>query len=201
MSEIDFTVANGEFVGFLGPNGAGKSTTMKILSTLLKKTSGRVIVAGYDVDHDSPSVRKSIGFAMQEVDLDDLASGRDFLVMQALLYGQSRKEARARAEELLELMGLTSAAKRKVGDLLGRNAAAYRSDRRPGAPSAAAVSGRADDRPRPSKPAGNLGALGASESGRNDYIPYDADDGRGRPAMPTHLDHRSREYRSRGHSR
>ena len=116
VSEIDFTVATGEFVGFLGPNGAGKSTTMKILSTLLKKTSGRVIVAGYD---DSPSVRKSIGFAMQEVGLDDLASGRDFLVMQALLYGQSRKEARARAEELLELMGLTSAAKRKVGTYSG----------------------------------------------------------------------------------
>ena len=119
VSEIDFTVARGEFFGFLGPNGAGKSTTMKVLSTLLKKTSGHVVVAGYDVDRDSNSVRKSIGFAMQEVGLDDLASGRDFLVMQALLYGQSRKEARSRAEELLELMGLTSAAKRKIGTYSG----------------------------------------------------------------------------------
>ena len=119
VSEIDFTVARGEFFGFLGPNGAGKSTTMKVLSTLLKKTSGHVVVAGYDVDHDSNSVRKSIGFAMQEVGLDDLATGRDFLVMQALLYGQSRKEARSRAEELLELMGLTSAAKRKIGTYSG----------------------------------------------------------------------------------
>ena len=119
VSEIDFTVARGEFFGFLGPNGAGKSTTMKVLSTLLKKTSGHVVVAGYDVDRDSNSVRKSIGFAMQEVGLDDLATGWDFLVMQALLYGKSRREARSRAEELLELMGLTSAAKRKIGTYSG----------------------------------------------------------------------------------
>ena len=119
VSEIDFTVGRGEFFGFLGPNGAGKSTTMKVLSTLLKKTSGHVVVAGYDVDHDAASVRKNIGFAMQEVGLDDLATGRDFLVMQALLYGQSRKVARSRAEELLELMGLTSAAKRKIGTYSG----------------------------------------------------------------------------------
>ena len=77
LSEIDFTVSKGEFFGFLGPNAAGKSTTMKVLSTLLKKTTGRVIVAGYDGDRDSTSVRRSIGFAMQEVGLDDLATGRN----------------------------------------------------------------------------------------------------------------------------
>ena len=99
---IDFTVARGEFFGFLGPNGAGKTTTMKILSTLLKKTSGRVVIAGYDVDHDPKSVRRAIGFAMQEVGLDDLSTGRDFLVLQGLLYGLSRAEARRRGEELLD---------------------------------------------------------------------------------------------------
>jgi len=103
VAGIDFTVDQGEFVGFLGPNGAGKSTTMKVLSTLLKKTSGRVVVAGHDVDRDSMEVRKSIGFAMQEVGLDDLSSGWDFLVTQGLLYGLSRKEARRRAGELLAL--------------------------------------------------------------------------------------------------
>ena len=115
VSEIDFSVDQGEFVGFLGPNGAGKSTTMKVLSSLLKKTSGHVVVGGYDVDTDAMAVRESIGFAMQEVGLDDLAKGRDFLVMQGLLYGQSRQEARDRAEELLELMGLTAAANRRIG--------------------------------------------------------------------------------------
>ena len=58
-------------MGFLGPNGAGKSTTMKILSTLLRKTSGRVVVAGHDIDHDTGAIRRSVGFAMQDVGLDD----------------------------------------------------------------------------------------------------------------------------------
>ena len=119
VSRINFTVGKGEFFGFLGPNGAGKTTTMKILSTLLRKTSGRAIVAGYDVDRDPKAVRRSIGFAMQEVGLDDLATGWDFLVLQGLLYGVSQREARHRAEELLELVGLTSVAKRKVGSYSG----------------------------------------------------------------------------------
>ena len=116
---IDFSVEKGEFVGFLGPNGAGKSTTLKVLSTLLKKTAGRVLVAGHDVDKDPMAVRRSIGFAMQEVGLDDLVSGREFLVMQGLLYKLPRREAERRAEELIELVGLTSAADRKVGSYSG----------------------------------------------------------------------------------
>ena len=119
LSGINFAVGKGEFFGFLGPNGAGKSTTIKILSTLLKKTSGRVGVAGFDVERGSQEVRKAIGFAMQEVGLDDLSSGIDFLVMQGLLYELSRKEAKARAEELLELVGLADVAKRKVGTYSG----------------------------------------------------------------------------------
>lgn len=121
LSGINFSVGRGEFFGFLGPNGAGKSTTIKILSTLLKKTSGSVGVAGFNLD-DGPStkeVRKTIGFAMQEVGLDDLSSGMDFLVMQGLLYKLSRKEAAKRAEELLELVSLTDVAKRKVGTYSG----------------------------------------------------------------------------------
>ena len=119
VSGIDFTVSQGEFFGFLGPNGAGKTTTMKILSTLLKKTSGRVIVDGYDIDHDRRGVRRTIGFAMQEVGLDDLATGWDFLVLQGLLYGLPRREARRRAGELLDLVGLVPVAKRKVGTYSG----------------------------------------------------------------------------------
>ena len=119
VSGIDFTVGRGEFLGFLGPNGAGKSTTMKILSTLLKKTSGRVLVGGHDVDRDPQAVRRSIGFAMQEVGLDDLSTGLDFLVLQGLLYGLSHLEARNRAGELLELVSLTPVAGRKVGTYSG----------------------------------------------------------------------------------
>ncbi len=121
LSGIDFSVGRGEFFGFLGPNGAGKSTTIKILSTLLKKTSGRVSVAGFDLEESSSSmrVRRAIGFAMQEVGLDDLSSGMDFLVMQGLLYKLGRREAKKRAEELLELVSLTDVAKRKVGTYSG----------------------------------------------------------------------------------
>ena len=116
---IDFSVAEGEFFGFLGPNGAGKSTTMKVLSTLLRKTSGRVRVAGFEVDSDSGEVRKRIGFAMQEVGVDDLSTGWDFLVLQGVLYGQSPRSSRARAGELLELVGLTSVADRRIATYSG----------------------------------------------------------------------------------
>ena len=119
VAGISFFVREGEFFGFLGPNGAGKSTTMKVLGTLLKKTSGTAVVGGYDVSRDSQEVRRIIGFAMQEVGLDDLASGRDFLVMQGLLYGLSRKEAASRAKELLELVALSEVANRKVGSYSG----------------------------------------------------------------------------------
>ena len=92
LSGIDFSVGRGEFFGFLEPNGAEESTTIKILSTLLKKTSRRVRVAGFDLEGSSSStkIRRAIGFAMQEVGLDDLSSRRDFLVMQGLLYKLGR---------------------------------------------------------------------------------------------------------------
>ena len=119
VAGIDFAVRAGDFFGFLGPNGAGKTTTMKILATILRKTSGAATVAGYDVDSDPKAVRRSIGFAMQEVGLDDLATGRDFLQLQGVLYGLSRREARSRADELLDLVGLTSVAGRRVGTYSG----------------------------------------------------------------------------------
>ena len=119
VAGIGFDVPREEFFGFLGPNGAGKTTTMKILATLLRKTSGTVTVGGHDVDADSKAVRRSIGFAMQEVGLDDLATGRNFLQLQGVLYGLSRREARRRADELLELVGLTHVAGQRVGTYSG----------------------------------------------------------------------------------
>lgn len=119
LAGIDFSVGRGEFFGFLGPNGAGKSTAMKILATLLKKTSGRALVGGYEVDEEPRAIRRSIGFAMQEVGLDDLSTGRDFLALQGVLYGQSMVKARRRAEELLELVGLGPVAGRRVGTYSG----------------------------------------------------------------------------------
>ena len=119
LNGITFTVARGEFFGLLGPNGAGKSTTLKILSTLLKKTSGRVVINGHEAEHDPMSIRKSIGFAMQEVGLDDLSKGTDFLILQGELYGLTNAESKRRTHELLELVGLSESAVRKIGTYSG----------------------------------------------------------------------------------
>jgi lipooligosaccharide transport system ATP-binding protein len=111
---IDLRVEPGEVYGFLGPNGAGKSTTVLMLTTLLPPTSGTATVAGYDIVHEGPQVRASIGAALQEAALDPFLTGREHLRLQAALHGLSRKERKRRGQELLERVGLEDAADRKV---------------------------------------------------------------------------------------
>jgi len=111
---IDLAVAPGEIYGFLGPNGAGKSTTVLMLATLLPPTSGTARVAGFDVVRQGPEVRKAIGAALQEAALDPLLTGREHLRLQASLQALPRPERAARADELLERVGLTDAADRRV---------------------------------------------------------------------------------------
>jgi ABC-2 type transport system ATP-binding protein len=111
---IDLRVEPGEIYGFLGPNGAGKSTTVHVLTTLLPPSTGTARVGGYDVVADGPRVRSLIGAALQEAALDPLLTGRDHLRLQATLQGIPRPERRARANALLERVGLTAAADRKV---------------------------------------------------------------------------------------
>jgi len=77
VDDITFNVEEGEFFGFLGPNGAGKSTTIKILTTLLKKTSGTVSIGGFDVDKQAPEIRKIIGVQSQETSIDGDLTGRE----------------------------------------------------------------------------------------------------------------------------
>jgi ABC-2 type transport system ATP-binding protein len=111
---IDLQVAPGEIYGFLGPNGAGKSTTVLMLTTLLPPTSGRAQVAGFDVVQEGPAVRRAIGASLQESALDPFLTGREHMSLQSALHGLGRAEARARGDELLERVGLTEAADRKV---------------------------------------------------------------------------------------
>jgi ABC-2 type transport system ATP-binding protein len=111
---INLSVAPGEIYGFLGPNGAGKSTTVHILTTLLPPTAGRATVAGFDVVREGPKVRRAIGAALQEAALDLLLTGREHLRLQCALHGIPRRERDVRAQELLERVGLTEAADRKV---------------------------------------------------------------------------------------
>jgi len=116
---ISFRVRTGEMFGILGPNGAGKSTTIGMLGTLVRPTGGRATVAGIDVAERPAAVRRLIGFAMQEVGVDDLATGRELVILHGRLHGLSRREAARRAELLLDLFGLGDAADRRMAEYSG----------------------------------------------------------------------------------
>jgi ABC-2 type transport system ATP-binding protein len=116
---IQLTVEPGEIYGFLGPNGAGKSTTVLMLTTLLPPTAGRASVAGYDIVKEGAAVRAIIGAALQEAALDPLLTGRDHLRLQTTLQGLPKASRKARGAELLERVGLSDAADRKVGGYSG----------------------------------------------------------------------------------
>src|SRR3954463_11376450 len=116
---IDLTVSPGEIYGFLGPNGAGKSTTVHMLTTLLPPTAGRARVAGFDVATQGADVRRNVGAALQEAALDAFLTGREHMDLQAGLNGLPKHERARRAVELLERVGLTDAADRKVGGYSG----------------------------------------------------------------------------------
>src|ERR671916_577877 len=116
---LDLAVQAGEIYGFLGPNGAGKTTCVRILTTLLRPTAGVARVAGHDVVDDADAVRRQIGVALQEAAIDPLMTGRELLRMQGALHGLRSAEARERASVLLERVGLTDAADRRVGGYSG----------------------------------------------------------------------------------
>ncbi len=116
---IDLQVAPGEIYGFLGPNGAGKSTTVLVLTTLLPPTAGTARVAGLDVVREGAAVRRAIGASLQESALDPFLTGREHMRLQSALHGLSREAREERATELLERVGLTEAADRKVGGYSG----------------------------------------------------------------------------------
>jgi len=116
---IDLAVSPGEIYGFLGPNGAGKSTTVLMLTTLLPPTSGRASVGGFDIVHQGSQVRASIGAALQEAALDSILTGREHLLLQATLQGVAKATRVRRSQELLERVGLTEAADRRVGGYSG----------------------------------------------------------------------------------
>jgi ABC-2 type transport system ATP-binding protein len=116
---IDLRVEPGEVYGFLGPNGAGKSTTVHMLTTLLPPTEGSARVAGHDVVDEGPAVRAAIGAALQEAALDPFLTGREHMKLQTALHGMTGDEARQRSKTLLERVGLTQAADRRVGGYSG----------------------------------------------------------------------------------
>ncbi len=106
VDNISFTVEEGEIFGFLGPNGAGKSTTMMILTTLLKPTSGKALVGGYNVVSDAKKVREKIGFVQQEISVDEFLTGRENLYLHARINQIPNNLIKSRIDDVLELVEL-----------------------------------------------------------------------------------------------
>lgn len=106
VDEVSIKVENGEIFGFLGPNGAGKSTTIMILTTLLKPTSGRALVAGFDVTTHAKNVRQNIGYVQQDSTIDEYLTGRENLELQARLNHIPKDIRTKRIDEILGIIEL-----------------------------------------------------------------------------------------------
>ena len=116
---VSFSVPAGHIFGLLGPNGAGKTTTLKILTTLLRPTSGAARVAGLDVVREPLAVRRQIVVVVQESAAELFLSVRDNLLTFGRFYGLHGIDLKRRAEDIMEKFGLTSEASRKAVDLSG----------------------------------------------------------------------------------
>jgi ABC-2 type transport system ATP-binding protein len=114
LDGVSFEVRDGEVFGLLGPNGAGKSTTVRVLVTLTAADSGSAFVAGHDVHREQAAVRRAIGYVPQDSGVDVNATGRENLLLQGRIQGMGGRALRARADELLGLVGIEGAADRVV---------------------------------------------------------------------------------------
>ncbi len=119
LGGLDLRVPEGGVCGLLGPNGAGKTTAVRILSTLLRPDGGRAEVAGFDVVRQAEQVRYSIGLAGQHAAVDEILTGRQNLETFGRLYHLGIREARRRADDLLERFGLADAAGKQAKDYSG----------------------------------------------------------------------------------
>ncbi|MHA5051562.1 ATP-binding cassette domain-containing protein [Streptomyces sp. SD15] len=119
LDGVDLDVHEGTVLGVLGPNGAGKTTLVRILSTLITPDSGQATVAGYDVLRQPRQLRRVIGLTGQYASVDEKLPGWENLYMIGRLLDLSRKDARRRADELLERFSLTEAAKRPASTYSG----------------------------------------------------------------------------------
>jgi oleandomycin transport system ATP-binding protein len=119
LAGVDLAVRTGSVLGLLGPNGAGKTTAVRVLATLIKPDQGHATVGGYDVVHQAHQVRKLIGLTGQYASVDEQLTGTENLILIGRLLGLSRRDARARAKELLGRFRLDDAADRAAGKYSG----------------------------------------------------------------------------------
>ena len=117
VDSINFNVEKGEIFGFLGANGAGKTTVMKMLTGLLKPSSGTGIVAGYDVTTQAELLKYKIGYMSQKFSLYDDLKVYENIRLYAGIYGVSRAEIKIKTNVLLEELGMTDLKNKMVGDL------------------------------------------------------------------------------------
>lgn len=106
VDDLSFHVNKGDIFAFLGPNGAGKTTTIKMLTTLLKPTSGTLMVNGLDPTKDQFKVRKSFGIVFQDQSLDNELTAYENMYFHSMLYGVERKDRKKKIESLLDFVGL-----------------------------------------------------------------------------------------------
>ena len=116
---ISFGIEEGGFFGFLGPNGAGKSTTIRVLTTLLRKTAGKVSVASFDLDRSPGEIRKAIGVVSQETVVDVDLTGRENLRLQGRLQQMHGRVLEERIEELLRMVELLDVGDKEAGRYSG----------------------------------------------------------------------------------
>ena len=119
VSDLNLTVHYGELFALLGPNGAGKTTLLSLLSTLARPRTGAIRVLGYDVVRAAPEVRRRMGVVFQDMALEQRMSALDNLQLMARCYGLGPRSARRRAQELLEIMGLSGRARQRTETLSG----------------------------------------------------------------------------------
>jgi ABC-2 type transport system ATP-binding protein len=119
VDDISFRVHKGEIFGFLGPNGAGKSTTIKILTTLLEKSSGKATIDGHDVDAQQAQVRRIIGYSSQDVGVDNDLTARENLLLQCQFHHIPKEKAKKKVDELLKTVKLIDAADRRLKTFSG----------------------------------------------------------------------------------
>lgn len=106
VDNINFAVSAGEIFAFLGPNGAGKTTTIKMLTTLLKPTSGELFIDGHSSEKEQNTVRHSFGIVFQDPSLDDELTAEENMYFHSVLYGVSKEIRAKRIEELLKFVEL-----------------------------------------------------------------------------------------------
>lgn len=119
LDSVSFTVANGEVFCLLGPNGSGKTTLFRILSTLLRPTSGRVLILGHELATEAKAIRELLGVVFQHPGLDAKLTVRENLRHQGHLYGLAGKPLRNRIAELLERFGVADRIDERVEVLSG----------------------------------------------------------------------------------